>query len=246
MKNTFFILLLLILPCYNYAEQKIFLDNQYIQEYKGTLGKWFYINNKNDLKTLSASYYADFNHIYKINDIKKNPSFPNYYFIPYSESYINASNISRDYLFTDEDQFIWPITDPEKISSVLGFRNRKFHPGLDVPALKGMPILASMEGIVIYSNYNYKTEDNEGYGNVIILKHKNNFYTRYAHNMANFVKKGDFIKKGQIIGLVGSTGHSTGNHVHYELRCNDIPLDPLDFLPDKKNLNIVFTLKNWK
>ena len=81
---------------------------------------------------------------------------------------------------------------------------------------------------------------------MVDIQHRNGLITRYGHQTAVLVKKGEFVKKGQIIGLVGSTGRSTGNHVHFEILCNTIPLDPLDFLPDSSKIQIVHQLKNWK
>ncbi|MCL2025750.1 MAG: M23 family metallopeptidase, partial [Leptospirales bacterium] len=80
---------------------------------------------------------------------------------------------------------------------------------------------------------------NGGHGNTILVAHKNNFYTRYSHNSENLVKPGDEVKKGQIIALAGSTGNSTGPHLHFEIRFNDIPLNPLDFLPTDEDIVIV-------
>ena len=241
--KKFYIIFFILLFCINLkAQQTIYLDNEDIQEYKGKLGKWFQVENKNTIKSLSKKYQINIKGIYSINSIDKT-IVKNYYFIPYPDEYLKEleeKNRQRDVITSNENEFIWPVENAFKISSVLGFRFGKFHPGMDIPVVSGKPVLASMEGLVVFSDYS------EGYGRVIILEHRNNFSTRYAHNYANLVKKGDFVKKGQIIALSGSTGNSTGNHVHLEIRCQDIPMDPLDFLPQKDDLQIVHTLKNWK
>ncbi len=242
MKKFYTVLFVLILCISLKAQQSIYLDNENIQEYKGKLGKWFLADSRNSIKSLSKKFFVNINEIYSINSTGNN-FVKNYYFIPYSEEYLRElgnRNIIRNSVISWEDEFIWPLEHVYKTSSVLGFRFGKFHPGLDLPVLAEKPILAAMEGLVLLSGYA------DGYGRTIIIEHKNNFTSRYAHNYANFVKKGDFVKKGQIIGLSGSTGHSTGNHLHFEVRCKNIPMDPLDFLPQKNDLQIIHTLKNWK
>ncbi len=243
MKINNIILFILLFCAGLYAQQTVNIDNDDIQEYKGKLGKWFQIDSKNSIMSISNKFGSYIDDIYKINDMKNKRLLKNYYFIPYSEEYIKElenKNITRNVIICSEDEFIWPVSEAIETSSVLGFRNGRFHPGLDLPVMPGKPIVASMEGMVLYTGYA------DGYGRIIIIGHKNNYTTKYAHNYINFVKKGDFVKKGQIIGLIGSTGNSTGHHLHFEIRCMDIPLDPLDFLPQKNDLHIIHTLKNWK
>jgi hypothetical protein len=241
--KKFYTIFFVLIFCINLKAQQItYLDNENIQEYKGKLGKWFLIDSKNSIKSISKKYSINIDEIYTINNIG-NQFIKNYYFIPYSQEYLKEleiKNIQRNTIISGEEEFIWPLEDVFKTSSVLGFRYGKFHPGLDLPVFAEKPVIAAMEGLVILSGYA------DGYGRTIIIEHKNNFTTRYAHNYTNFVKKGDFVKKGQIIGLSGSTGNSTGNHLHFEIRCKDIPMDPLDFLPQKNDLQIIHTLKNWK
>ncbi len=100
-------------------------------------------------------------------------------------------------------------------------------------------IVAVMDGRVLSTRYD------GGFGRTICMEHRDNFFTRYAHCDVILVKDGDFIRKGQLIGLVGSTGTSTGNHLHFEIRYNDIPLNPLDFLPYKENLRHMHKFRNW-
>lgn len=245
MKKIIILLFILVFFSPSFAQQKVYLDNENFQQYKGRLGKWILIDSRRTLSSVTTKISTDINDIYSLNEIdtKSRRFLKKYYFIPYSAEYLEKlekKNIKREFRFYKEKDFIWPVTDAVKTSSVLGFRNGKFHPGLDLPVQRGKPIIASKEGLVIYTGYA------QGYGRLIIIEHENNFRTKYAHNSVNFVKKGDFVKKGQIIALSGSTGNSTGNHLHFELRCMRIPLDPLDFLPQNNNLRIIHTLKNWK
>lgn len=99
------------------------------------------------------------------------------------------------------------------------------HLGIDIAAAKGSPVKATADGIVIFSGY---TLDE---GNVIILKHKNNFYSVYKHNLSNLCSEMEFVKKRQVIALLGSTGEiSSGAHVHFEIWKNNMPVDPLQYI----------------
>ncbi|MFH0977289.1 MAG: M23 family metallopeptidase [Spirochaetota bacterium] len=242
MKKLSILIFLLLLYSNLAAQQHVYLDNENIQEYKGKLGKWFLFESRNSMISLIKKFSCSIDDVYTLNKIGSH-FIKNFYFIPYSSDYIKElekKNIFRKSIISNDEEFIWPLEEVLETSSVLGFRYGKFHPGMDLPAFGGSPIVASMEGLVIESGYA------DGYGKAIIIAHRNNFTTKYAHNYMNFVKKGEFVKKGQIIGLVGSTGISTGNHIHFEIRCQDIPMDPLDFLPQKNDLHIIHALKNWK
>lgn len=122
---------------------------------------------------------------------------------------------------------IWPLENYSYISSPYGYRKHpitkrvSFHNGIDIPAPKNTSVLASDDGIVVFAGYK------NGYGNVVEIEHFDNKKTLYAHNNSIVVKVGDVVKKGQIISKVGSTGNSTGNHVHFELRINNKRINPL-------------------
>jgi murein DD-endopeptidase MepM/ murein hydrolase activator NlpD len=118
-------------------------------------------------------------------------------------------------------KFNWPTTKKRITQYFRGWR----HSGLDIGAGRGQPIYASDDGIVITSGWNAR-----GYGNYVIIDHGNGIHTLYAHNNDNYVKKGARVKKGDIIAAVGSTGRSTGSHVHYEVRINGNRVNPLDYL----------------
>ncbi len=99
----------------------------------------------------------------------------------------------------------------------------EFHTGLDISARSGNPVRATADGIVSFSGWN------GGSGNLVVLEHGFGFSTFYAHNRMNAVKIGQKVKRGDVIGYVGSTGSSTGPHVHYEIWKNGNPVSPNNF-----------------
>ncbi|MGH8248006.1 MAG: M23 family metallopeptidase, partial [Gammaproteobacteria bacterium] len=112
------------------------------------------------------------------------------------------------------------------ISSLYGFRTdpisgrREFHQGIDVAGRPETPITAVAAGIVTWSGMRY------GYGNLVEISHGNGYLTRYAHNRKNLVSVGEKVEKGEIVALMGSSGHSTGTHVHFEVARYGKFLDP--------------------
>jgi len=119
--------------------------------------------------------------------------------------------------------FIWPVEG--KIADVYEGSEDKRHQGIDISSPLGTPIKASYAGNVIYSNNTIK-----GYGNLIIIRHSEEFVTVYAHNQANLVEEGVWAERGQIIGKVGQTGRATGPHLHFEIRRNNKTINPLPYL----------------
>jgi murein DD-endopeptidase MepM/ murein hydrolase activator NlpD len=118
---------------------------------------------------------------------------------------------------------IWPVEG--KIVDVFEESQDRRHQGIDISSPLGTPIKASYAGKVIYSNNKIR-----GYGNLIILRHSEEFVTIYAHNQVNLVEEGVWVEKGQIIGKVGKTGRASGPHVHFEIRKNNKAVDPLPYL----------------
>lgn len=121
-----------------------------------------------------------------------------------------------------------PLAAPVEgvVSSHFGLRkdpidglNRR-HEGIDIAAPAGTPVAAAAGGKVVFSG------SAGGYGNMVEILHHNGFMTRYAHNATNLVNVGDEVKAGQSIALVGSTGRSTGAHLHFEVRRDGKPVDP--------------------
>ena len=99
-----------------------------------------------------------------------------------------------------------------------------YHRGVDIPGKKGAPIMAAASGIVSYSGMRH------GFGNVVEIRHGNGFSTRYAHCSERLVKVGETVSKGQVIAKVGSTGRSTGPHLHFEVSHNGATVNPAKYL----------------
>lgn len=118
--------------------------------------------------------------------------------------------------------FIWPVNG--RISSRFGPRGRGFHYGIDIIAPVGTVVRAAESGVVSYSGWM------SGYGRVVIITHASGLQTVYAHNSVNLVREGQRVNKGDPIARVGSTGNATCPHLHFEVRRNGRPVDPLEFL----------------
>jgi murein DD-endopeptidase MepM/ murein hydrolase activator NlpD len=105
--------------------------------------------------------------------------------------------------------------------------DKEFHPGLDISAPKGTKVVATADGLVVFAGRR------PGYGNLVGIEHKFGISTRYGHLDRYTVRAGQRVKRGDIIGFVGSTGRTTGPHLHYEVRFQNQPLNPLRFLQDQ-------------
>jgi len=111
------------------------------------------------------------------------------------------------------------------------FGYKHFHTGVDVAYKQGSPILAADDGVVVAADTSVVAGQLVGYGNYIIVAHRNNFFSLYGHLLGFQVKAGDSVHQGQLIGYEGSTGNSTGPHVHFEYRYGGQPTNPLPYLP---------------
>ena len=111
---------------------------------------------------------------------------------------------------------LWPIASSHRVTSPFGWRThpitgrRNLHGGIDIAAPNGTPIMASKAGVVVISQYG------SSYGNYVVISHPDGTRTLYAHMSQRNVSAGDTVRQGQTVGLVGSTGSSTGNHLHFE------------------------------
>jgi len=112
-----------------------------------------------------------------------------------------------------------------------GFGYPHFHTGVDVAYNQGTPILAADDGVVVAATTSLLNGQMVGYGNYVIVAHRNNFFSLYGHMLGFQVKAGDTVHQGQLIGYEGSTGNSTGPHVHFEYRYGGQPTNPMPYLP---------------
>lgn len=125
---------------------------------------------------------------------------------------------------------IWPVNG--WLSSNFGYRlspftgRQTFHEGVDIAARYNTDVLSTANGVVVFAG------PKSGYGNLVTIDHGYGYMTRYGHNSSVTVKVGDKVERGQTIAKVGSTGQSTGPHVHYEVLVNGIPVNPLKFIID--------------
>jgi murein DD-endopeptidase MepM/ murein hydrolase activator NlpD len=132
----------------------------------------------------------------------------------------------------------WPLAVGGVVTSKFGYRRHpitgrtSMHMGIDIAAKPGTDILAMADGVVIFSGRK------SGYGNIVELRHANGLETRYGHNSLNVVKEGDVVRKGQVIAKLGSTGRSTGPHVHFEVRRNGEAVNPMQYLDLSRNSRV--------
>ena len=201
---------------YPFLKQKVNFYTQKFSEWNGTVTalketerdfrKIFSFKSKDKvLDTIDTSYSGDIDIENLMGEIQKT---------------VERVDEIKDYLRIQKDIYMatpkgYPVQS--NISSPYGKRNnpfsaeRTFHSGVDISATPGTPIRATADGVVSYSGWTQSS------GYVVLIEHGCGFSTAYAHNRSNAVKVGQRVKRGEIVGYVGSTGKSTGPHVHYEV-----------------------------
>lgn len=127
--------------------------------------------------------------------------------------------------YVDGIAFLKKPTNSLIITSYFGSRWNSFHKGIDIAGNVGDQVDVAINGEVVYAQFN-----DGGYGNLIIVEHDNNMKSYYGHLSKINVQVGDNVQKGDKIGEIGNTGNSTGPHLHFELRVNDEPVDPLKYI----------------
>ena len=153
-----------------------------------------------------------------------------------------AQLIAEDPVLAATGRLLWPIphaaitqgfgpTPYVFEASYAGFPH--FHTGIDLAVPLGTPVFAAADGVVVLARPMADSGGQlVGYGNYVIIQHDAGLKTLYGHLLTIGVKEGDVVHRGQLIGLVGSTGNSTGPHTHFEVRIENSPVDPLQMLPD--------------
>lgn len=153
------------------------------------------------------------------------------------DSMMNASMklIATQEIEKSQKPYLWPVMHPRSYtSSRFGYRKdpfggrRRFHGGLDFAAPRGAPIVSAGDGVVVFAGYRYS------FGITVEIRHAHGFTSRYAHMQEALVKNGQTVKAGEMIGKLGSTGRSTGPHLHLEILVDDTKVDPYPFIKESK------------
>lgn len=189
-------------------------------------GKYVRVAPGENLKILSAKYNAP---VWSLKEANPNKSFVagELVLIPLQRGFLGQSRSPSSYTpgiydhFFKTENFAWPVPASNRISSEYGHRWGRKHEGIDIPAKIGTKIIAANDGVVVYSGNEYT-----GYGNLIIIGHRDGTFTIYGHNHRNLVGPNQLVRKGEVIGYVGNTGRSTGPHLHFEVRRDGVPLNP--------------------
>ncbi len=200
-------------------------------------GKWHTLKTGETLEVISKRYSVPITDIKAANDIydPEDLSPGNRLFIPtpvriktvQPEAKTKSKSVpgvsARPKTKKANAKFMWPSKGT--ISSGYGMRHGRLHQGIDITKDHGRDIRAAAAGIVEFSGHK------SGYGRTIIINHGGGFKTLYAHNQKNFVKKGIRVKAGALIARMGSSGRSTGIHLHFEILYKGKPQNPLRYLP---------------
>ena len=154
--------------------------------------------------------------------ITKNPVTETVGIGTYSAMPDNPQTVYLGSPLTGTGEMSWPVDGGWISDPFISDRN---HKGLDIAANEGSEIYSAQEGTVVAAGWN-----SGGYGNVVMIEHDNGYATVYAHMLYVYAVEGQYVSRGQLIGFVGTTGDSTGNHCHFEVRYQGVCLDPTTFL----------------
>ncbi len=191
------------------------------------------INDYAENRLLEHDFYISLTNYYENSAIPSSSTYGKWdtrNISPYNEA-ITKNDTSLILTLTDVKNncnFIAPIQDP-KVTSNFGWRDGRNHSGIDLDLQVWDPVAASFDGMVRIALYH------PGYGRVVVIRHYNGLETLYAHLHRFKVKAGDIVEAGQVIGLGGSSGRSSGSHLHYEVRYKGKSLNPKHLISFKKN-----------
>lgn len=191
------------------------------------------INDYAESRLLEHDFYVSLTNYYDNSPIPSNSMYNKWdtkSIVPYDNS-ITANDTSLMLTLTDTTNFcdyIAPLQNPV-ITSNFGWRKGRNHNGIDLDLEVWDPVAAAFDGMVRVALYH------PGYGRVVVIRHYNGLETLYAHLHRIKVKPGDIVEAGQIIGLGGSSGTSSGSHLHFEMRFKGKPLNPKHIISFKEN-----------
>jgi len=191
------------------------------------------INSYAESRLLKHDYYISLTNYYENSEIPSNSTYKKWdtrNISPYNESICeNDSTILLTLTDTVHNcNFVAPLQNPV-VTSNFGWRNERNHNGIDLDLQVLDPVVASFDGMVRIALYH------PGYGRVVVIRHYNGLETLYAHLHRFKVRTGDIVEAGQVIGLGGNSGQSTGSHLHYEIRFKGKPLNPKHIVSFKQN-----------
>ena len=188
---------------------------------------------KREKEEILAQYHILNNELERMDEVLKNLDELSKALYIQSKSYDEIETLAKNKIeMLASIPAILPVSlkDPStRFSSSYGYRMHpiyktvKLHAGMDFSGAVGTPIYATGNGKVVYA------EMHQGYGKCVLIDHGFNYQTLYAHLSAYNVKSGQKVKRGDIIGYMGNTGMSTGPHIHYEVKKNGIPVDPINY-----------------
>jgi len=214
------------------------VDNKLIQTYQGYQGVWTNGVAGAWIKKYCKSDLCDLNLFRQINEYasdKKAIRTTGLIFVPFSEkhlAYLKESGVERHRITIKKGQYLWPIMGL-RITSRIGTRGGKIHGGIDVAAERGSIVVGATDGTVLMAG------EQGDFGQCVFVENHDGTVSWYAHLTQTYVKVGDKIQRGQIVGTSGNSGRSTGPHLHFEVRTQQgIILDPehFFFLPFEEHL----------
>ena len=194
-------------------------------------GKYHVVKKGETLWALSRFYQVDVNTLARNNNIKN----PNLIY-PGQQILITTKRTKSQVAAQKEKRrtriaaikpldFNWPLRG--HIIEHFGSSGQRYNQGIDIRAAEGTPVQSIFSGLVTYSS-----DELKGYGNMIIIEHNTDFTSIYSHNQVNLVRNGDQVAKNQMIARVGRTGKTTEPKLHFELRFQGEPVNPLLYLPE--------------
>jgi murein DD-endopeptidase MepM/ murein hydrolase activator NlpD len=210
--------------------EEYFLDNDSVQMFRKQLGKWHQIPHPAVIVRLAKEAGVTSRTVYRINRPRLAPGQyrpGSWVFVPFSRNKqkLLRRSLRANFHKNSRKSFIWPVRQNHYLTSRHGKRWGGYHTGLDIACPRNTPVVAARSGRVVFSG------SRGALGNLVEIQHGKQISTAYAHNTRLLVRKGEYVRKGQLIAWSGTTGRSTGPHLHFEVRFRDVTLNPEDFLP---------------